>query len=101
LYEKSRHLIQADELLVVLARIAQDDYSGGMRVHADRILDLAGARAEFARALGLEADFSERGLGLRSQRYAMIVEDGTVTGLFVEAPGAYEVSAAEAVLANL
>lgn len=67
----------------------------------DKVAMLADGSAEFARALGLEADFSERGLGLRSQRYAMIVEDGTVTGLFVEAPGAYEVSAAEAVLANL
>ena len=46
-------------------------------------------------------DGSGFGLGTRSQRYAMIVDDGKVTKLAVEAPGQFEVSAAEAVLAAL
>ena len=46
-------------------------------------------------------DGSGFGLGKRSQRYAMIVEDGTVTKLSVEAPGKFEVSAAEAILEAL
>ena len=46
-------------------------------------------------------DASGFGLGTRSQRYAMIVDDGTVTALAVEAPGAIEVSTAEAMLEAL
>ncbi len=56
---------------------------------------------EFAKALGLEMDGSGFGLGTRSQRYAMIVDDGVVTKLNVEAPGEFEVSSAETVLAAL
>lgn len=67
----------------------------------DGVLMLADGSAKFAQAIGLELDLVERGLGMRSQRYAMVVEDGTVTKLFVEEPGAYEVSSAEHVLANL
>ncbi len=65
LYDKSRHLIRGDELLVVLAKVAQDDYSGGMRVVAERVLDLAGARAEFARALRLSMNGNACGARLR------------------------------------
>ena len=57
--------IGADELVVVLARVAQDDYSGGLRVMADRILDLAGARAEFASALRLSMNGNACGTRLR------------------------------------
>ena len=46
-------------------------------------------------------DRSGYGMGTRSKRYAMVVEDGTVTNLFVEEPGQYEVSAAEYVLGKL
>ncbi len=62
---------------------------------------LADGNGEFARALGLEMDASGFGMGTRSQRFAMIIEDGVVKKLFVEAPGAFEVSSAEHVLANL
>jgi peroxiredoxin len=55
----------------------------------------------FAKALGLDFDGSKFGMGLRSQRFALIAEDGVVKHLAVEAPGKFEVSSAEAVLAKL
>ena len=67
----------------------------------DRILMLADGSGALAKALGLELDLTARGLGMRSQRYAMVVEDGKVTHLGVEGPGEFEVSKAESVLAVL
>ena len=67
----------------------------------DGILMLADGSGTFARALGLELDLQARGLGMRSQRYAMVVKDGRVAHLGVEAPGGFELSRAEAVLAVL
>ncbi len=67
-----------------------------------RIDFLADGNGEFARALGLNIDLSAAGLGERSTRYAMIVEDGQVKALFVEEnPGEMTVSAADSVLAAL
>jgi len=68
---------------------------------AGKVRMMADGSAEFTRALGLDQDLSARGMGIRSQRYAMIVEDGVVKSLFVEAPGKFEVSAATAVLGAL
>ena len=68
--------------------------SGKVRMMAD-------GSAEFTRLLGLDQDLSARGMGVRSQRYAMVVDDGVVKALFVEAPGKFEVSAASAVLSTL
>ncbi len=62
---------------------------------------LADGSAEFTRKLGLEQDLSKRGMGVRSQRYAMIVRNGVVTALQVEAPGQFAVSNAESMLAHL
>jgi peroxiredoxin len=62
---------------------------------------LADGNATYTRALGLELDASGFGMGTRGQRFAMIVVDGVVKNLFVEAPGKFEVSSAENVLANL
>jgi len=56
---------------------------------------------EFTRALGLEQDLSERGLGMRSKRYAMIIEDGKVADIQVEPPGACDISKGEAVLQRI
>lgn len=57
---------------------------------------------EFTRAIGMEIDLSEAGLGMRSKRYSMIVEDGVVTALNVEeAPGTAELSGAAAILGQL
>jgi peroxiredoxin (alkyl hydroperoxide reductase subunit C) len=67
----------------------------------DKILMLADGAAAFAKAIGLELDLNARGMGWRSQRYALIAEDGKVTHLGVEAPGGFEVSKAEAILAAL
>ena len=67
----------------------------------DRILMLADGSGALAKALGLELDLTARGLGMRSQRYAMVVDDGKVTHLGVEGPGEFEVSKAESVLAAL
>ncbi|MCR9222265.1 MAG: peroxiredoxin [Alphaproteobacteria bacterium] len=62
---------------------------------------LADGSAKFTEALGLELDLVEAGLGVRGQRFALIVEDGTVTHVAIEEPGAFEVSSAEAILEAL
>ncbi len=63
---------------------------------------LADGSAAFAKALGLSVDLGERGLGTRSQRYAMLVEDGVVKTLNVEdAPGKADISGAENLLKGL
>ena len=66
-----------------------------------KVMMLADGSAHFAKALGLGLDLMDKGLGMRSQRYAMVVKDGTVEKLFVEAPGKFEVSSAEHVLSEL
>ena len=65
------------------------------------IVMLADGSAAFTKALGLELDLVARGLGIRSQRFALIAKDGTVTHLAIEAPGGFDVSRAEAVLAAM
>ena len=67
----------------------------------DKVTMLADGAATFAKAIGLELDLNARGMGWRSQRYAMVAEDGKVTHLGVEAPGGFDLSRAEAVLAAL
>jgi peroxiredoxin len=62
---------------------------------------LADGNAEFTRALGLELDATAFGMGIRAKRFALVSEHGVVTHLFIEAPGEYSVSSAEAVLAAL
>jgi peroxiredoxin len=63
---------------------------------------LADGSANWAKALGLTADLTERGLGVRSQRYAMVVEDGVVKALNIEdAPGKAEISSAENLLKSM
>ncbi len=56
---------------------------------------------EWTKALGLELDLVARGLGVRSQRYAMILDNGVVKHLAVEGPGKFEVSGAQAVMAHI
>ncbi|GAA4023414.1 peroxiredoxin [Actimicrobium antarcticum] len=62
---------------------------------------MADGNAAFCKALGLDADFSKHGMGTRSQRYSMLVQDGVVKQLNVEQGGKFEVSSAEALLAQL
>lgn len=66
-----------------------------------RITMLADGSGAFTKAMGLELDLTARGLGVRSQRYAMVAENGQVTHLAIEPPGGFEVSTAESVLAHL
>jgi peroxiredoxin len=68
--------------------------SGKVRMMAD-------GSAIFTKALGLEMDLTARGMGVRSQRYSMFVEDGVVKALNVEQPGKFEVSDADSMLKQL
>lgn len=67
----------------------------------DEIVMLADGSGEFAKAVGLDADFSKFGMGSRSKRYSMIVKDGVVQSLNVEEAGEYKVSSAEHMLGQL
>lgn len=68
---------------------------------ADKVMMLADGNGEYARALDLEMDGTAFGMGMRSQRFAIIVDDGVAQHVAVEAPGKLEVSKAESILANL
>lgn len=76
----------------VMGAWAKDQKSSG------KVRMLADGSAAYTKALGLELDLIGRGMGVRSQRYAMLVEDGVVKALNVEAPGKFEVSDAESML---
>lgn len=67
---------------------------------AGKVRMMADGSADFARATGLTLDLSARGMGLRSNRYSMLVVDGVVKSLNVEAPGKFEVSDASTLLAQ-
>lgn len=73
----------------------------GKSQNADGVVMLADGNGAFAKDIGLELDASGFGMGTRSQRYAMVVNDGKVEQLFVEGPGEFKVSSAEHVLDNL
>ena len=73
----------------------------GKASNADGITMLADGNAEFAKAVGLTFDGSKFGMGERSQRYSMLVNDGVVEQLNVEAPVAFEVSSAEHLLSEI
>ena len=62
---------------------------------------MADGSAEFTTKLGLTLDLTARGMGMRSNRYAMLVDNGVVKSVAVEGPGKFEVSSAEAMLAQL
>ena len=68
---------------------------------ADNVVMLADGNGEYAKALDLEMDGSAFGMGTRSQRFAIVVEDGTAAHVAVEAAGQFEVSKAESILAEL
>lgn len=68
---------------------------------ADKVMMLADGNGEYARALDLEMDGTAFGMGTRSQRFAIIVDDGVAQHVAVEAPGKLEVSKVESILANL
>jgi peroxiredoxin len=67
----------------------------------DKVMMLADGNGDYSRALGLELDARGFGLGMRGQRFAIIVTDGVAKHVNIEAPGKFEVSAAEYVLGQL
>ena len=78
----------------VMGAWARDQKTG------DKVRMLADGSASFAQATGLTLDLSARGMGLRSNRYSMLVKDGKVVSLNVEGPGKFEVSDAATLLAQ-
>jgi len=103
------YIVNADKLLAAgvdtIACLSVNDAfvmdAWGKAQNAEHILMLADGNGDFTTALGLELDGTGFGMGLRSQRYAMIVDDGTVTLLNVETGPGVDVSAAETILAAL
>lgn len=67
----------------------------------DKVVMLADGNGEYAKALDLEMDGTGFGMGIRGQRFAIVVDDGVATHVAVEEPGQFEVSKAESVLASL
>ena len=78
----------------VMGAWARDQKTG------NKVRMLADGSAEFAKATGLTLDLTARGMGLRSNRYSMLVKDGKVASINVEAPGKFEVSDAQTMLAQ-
>ena len=76
----------------VMGAWARDQKTG------NKVRMLADGSAEFAKATGLTLDLTARGMGLRSNRYSMLVKDGKVASINVEAPGKFEVSDAQTML---
>ena len=77
-------------------------YAWGIDQNAeDKVMMLADGSSIFTKAIGQELDRTEAGMGMRSARYAMIVNDGVVIEMLAEEPGAFEVSSAEYVLSKL
>lgn len=68
---------------------------------AGKVRMIADGNAQYSQALGLEVDLTARGMGVRSKRYSMLIEDGVVKQLNLDAPGKFEVSGAEKMLAQL
>jgi peroxiredoxin len=73
----------------------------GKDKNAEELIMAADGNGDFTKAMGLTMDGSGFGLGTRSQRYALVAEDGKITALHVEKPGKFEVSSAEAIMAVL
>jgi len=67
----------------------------------DKVMMLADGNGDYVKALGLELDATGFGMGLRGERFAILVDDGVATHVAVEAPGKFEVSSAEAILEKL
>lgn len=78
----------------VMGAWGRDQHTGG------KVRMMADGSAEFSKAVGLTLDLTARGLGLRSNRYAMLVKDGVVKTLNVEGPGEFKVSDADTLLAQ-
>jgi len=90
-----------DEVVCISVNDAFVMGAWGREQHANgKVRMLGDGSGEYTRKLGLELDLIARGMGVRSQRYSMLVDDGVVKTLNVEGPGKFEVSSAEAMLAQ-
>ena len=67
----------------------------------DKVMMVADGSAKFTKAAGLELDLNERGLGLRCQRFSMVVKNGVVKKLHIDAPGTFEKTSAEVMLGEI
>jgi peroxiredoxin len=79
----------------VMGAWARDQHTG------DKVRMLADGSAAYTKALGLEFDLTARGMGMRCQRFSMLVDNGVVKAINIEAPGKYEVSDGETMLKQL
>jgi peroxiredoxin len=98
--ELKRKGVDAIACLSVNDAFVMDAWGKDQKV-GDKVMMLGDGNGEFTQAMGLTMDGSKFGLGTRSQRYAMIVDGGVIKDLFVEKPGAFDVSSAENVLKHL
>ena len=90
-----------DDIICVAVNDAFVMGAWGEAGNADALTMVGDGNGDFTKAIGLEMDGSGFGLGTRSQRYAMVIEDGVVNTLAVEAGGQLDVSSAESILKNL
>lgn len=86
--------VAVNDAMVMAAWGKDNKTSGKVRMMGD-------GSAAFTKALGLDQDLTERGYGVRSQRYSMLVDNGVVKVFNLEKPGQFEVSSAEKMLAQL
>ncbi len=98
--EMAKHGV--DEIVCISVNDAFVMGAWGKSANADgKVTMVADGNADFTKALGLEMDASKFGMGIRGQRFSMIVKNGVVTRLNVEDPGAFAVSSAEHMMSQL
>ena len=90
-----------DEIVCLSVNDAWVMDAWGKQQNAENILMLADGSADFTDAIDLTVDLTEKGMGVRSRRYAMIVNDGVVEWLGLDEPGKFALSSAEAVVKQL
>lgn len=88
-----------DQIVCMSVNDAFVMHAWGVANNAEHLLMLADGNADFSRALGLESDASGFGMGTRSRRFALLIDNGIVKKVAVEQPREFKVSSAEAVLA--
>jgi peroxiredoxin len=86
--------VSVNDAFVMAAWGKDNNAFGKVRMMAD-------GNAAYTKALGVQMDLTDRGMGVRSQRYSMLVDDGVVKQFNLEAPGKFEVSGADKMLAQL
>jgi peroxiredoxin len=104
-YVQNRDKLAAKGVADVLCMAVNDAFVMGAwardQKSAGKVRMMGDGSAAYTKALGLEFDLTAKGLGMRCQRFSMLVDDGVVKALNLEAPGKYEVSDAETILKQL